>query len=55
MVYGTWIDPYACHKHAYNQESFKELLESSGREWESVKFKEVIKHDYPAIGGVATK
>lgn len=55
MIYGTWADGYAIHKYAYNSSSFYKLLNSNGRSWRSVEFKEVVPHDYPTLGAEAIK
>lgn len=54
MIYGTWADEYARHKYAYLSSTFYNML-SLDRNWRSVEFKEVVKHDYPTIGGIAIK
>jgi predicted SAM-dependent methyltransferase len=54
MIYCHYRDVFAAHKIAYNEETFARLLKSVGN-WFSIEFKEVVKHDYPVIGGIATK
>jgi predicted SAM-dependent methyltransferase len=54
MIYGTWVDDFARHKYAYNSTSFYRLLKKVGN-WKTVDFREVVKHDYPTIGGIALK
>lgn len=54
LVYCHYKDPFAAHKIAYNEETFTSLLNKEDRKW-NIEFKEVVKHDYPVIGGIATK
>lgn len=55
LVYCNHKDQYSIHKCAYNEKTFNEVLISDNRNWQTVEFKEVVKHDYPTIGGIAIK
>jgi len=55
LIYCHHKDAYASHKVAYDEESFAKLLRMRGRQWSHVEFKDVVKHDYPTIGGIARK
>ncbi len=55
LVYCNHKDKYSIHKTAYNAESFEALLNLGNREWSNIEFKEVVKHEYPTIGGVSVK
>lgn len=55
LVYCNHKDQYSIHKCAYNKKTFNDVLVLDDRNWESVEFKEVVKHEYPTIGGIAIK
>ena len=55
LIYCNHKDKYSVHRYSYDEYTFKELLESNGRVWSSIEFKEVVKHDYPVIGGIAIR
>lgn len=55
LIYCNHKDQYSVHKCAYNEKTFFDLLCNNGRDWFDIEFKEVVAHDYPTIGGVATK
>jgi len=55
LIYCNQKDIYSVHKCAYNERSFSELLFRKGRSWDSVKYKGIVGHDYPVIGGIAVK
>jgi len=54
LVYCNHLDQYSIHRTAYNQEIFQKALED-GRAWSKIVFREIVKHDYPTIGGIAVK
>ena len=55
LIYCHYRDPYAAHKIAYSEETFTKLLCKEDRIWSNIEFKEVVKHVYPVIGGIAIK
>lgn len=55
LIYCNHKDMYSVHKSAYNEETFTELLNNNNRLWSSIEWECLIKHDYPVIGGIATK
>lgn len=55
LLYCNHKDQYSVHKCAYNQTTFTDLLNMNNRRWSKIKYKEVVKHDYPVIGGISTK
>lgn len=55
LIYCNHLDTYSIHKCAYNERAFSELLFNNSREWAKVTYKEIVKHDYPVIGGFARK
>jgi len=55
LIYCNHKDKYSIHKCCYNEEKFTNLLEFNNRKWSKIEFKDIIEHEYPVIGGIATK
>jgi len=51
LVYGSYKNDYARHKWGYTKNTIKKLFDK----WYSLGFKDIVKHDYPMQGVVATK
>jgi len=55
LIYCHSLDKYSVHKRCYNEKSFTTLLNKNHRVWTSLEFRQIIKHDYPVIGGITIK
>jgi len=53
LIYGSGKNEFAYHKHGYTKETISAVLNE--HPWSSIEFKEIVKHDYPMIGVIATK
>jgi len=53
LIYGSGKNEYSFHRHGYTKETIKRLLEPCN--WKSIKFGDIVKHEYPMIGVTATK
>jgi len=51
LVYGSYKNEYARHKWGYTRNTIKKLF----NKWYSLDFKDIVKHDYPMQGVIATK
>lgn len=53
LIYGSRKNQYSCHEFGYTTKSILDYL--SANQWGKVEFKDVVKHDYPSQGVLATK
>lgn len=55
LIYCNHKDIYSQHKNCFSEKTFAKLLHDKARGWANIEFKNIVKHAYPVIGGIAVK